>query len=129
MGYLAEEPQSSRAYNYNYNCIYSESKHKKSQDHISQVSNFKTSKKDLVIFRQNIRGLNRSKLDKLSISSLPISSHIICLTEHHLCDNAIDTIILAKYNLGAKFCRNTFKKGGACILIHESIQYTNINLE
>jgi hypothetical protein len=35
---------------------------------------------------------------------------------------------LTKYNLGAKFCRNLFKKGGVCIFIHESIQFTNINL-
>jgi hypothetical protein len=56
--------------------------------------------KDLVILHQNIRGLNSNKLDELSVSLLPSSSHIICLTEHHLCTNSIDTMILAKYNLG-----------------------------
>jgi hypothetical protein len=37
-------------------------------------------------------------------------------------------MVLTKYNLGAKFCKNLFKKGGVCIFIHESIQFTNINL-
>ena len=54
--------------------------------------------------------------------------HIICLTEHHLCSNEIDTIALTNYSLGAKFCRNTFKNGGVCIFTYESIQSTYINL-
>jgi hypothetical protein len=90
--------------------------------------NFKISKTDLTIFHQNIRGLNISKMDELLISPSQISSHIICLTEHLLCDNALDAMVLTKYNLGAKFCRNLFKKEGVCIFIHESIQFTNINL-
>jgi hypothetical protein len=66
-------------------------------------------------------------MDELLISPSQISSHIICPTEHHLSDHALDTMVLTKYNLGAKFCRNLFKKGGVCIFIHESIQFTNIN--
>jgi hypothetical protein len=124
MEYL-EESQLDRAYKYNY----SVPKHKKSQDNIGQFSNFKTSKKVLVIFHQNIRGLNINKFGELLISSSPISLHVIWLTEHHLCDNTIDTINFAKYNLGAKFCRNTFKKGGVCMLVNETVQYMNINLE
>jgi hypothetical protein len=102
MGNLTEELQSSRAHNY------SELKYNKSQGHPRHLSILKTSKKDLVILHQNIRGLNSNIFDELSISLLPRSSHIICLTEHHVCTNAIDTMVLAKYNLGAKFCRNTF---------------------
>jgi hypothetical protein len=67
-------------------------------------------------------------MDELLISPSQISSHITCLTEHHLCDNALDAMVLTEYNLGAKFCRNLFKKGGVSICIHESIQFTNINL-
>ena len=50
------------------------------------------------------------------------------MTEHHLRENEIDTIILANYNLGANFCRNTFRTGGVCIFTHETIQCTNIKL-
>jgi hypothetical protein len=32
------------------------------------------------------------------------------------------------YSLGAKFCWDTFKIGGVCIFPHESIQFTNTNL-
>ena len=56
------------------------------------------------------------------------SPHITCMTEHHLRENEIGTIVLANYNLGAKFCRNTFCTGGVCIFTHETIQCTNINL-
>ena len=40
----------------------------------------------------------------------------------------IDTIVLANYRLGAKFCINTLENGGVRIFTHESIQSTNINL-
>ena len=49
---------------------------------------------------------------------------IVCLTEHYLRSNEIDTIALTNYSLGAKFCRNTFKNGGVCIFTYESIQLT-----
>jgi exonuclease III len=55
--------------------------------------------------------------------------HIICLTEHHLGSNEIDTVALTNYSLGAKFCRNTFKNGGVRIFTYEFIQFTNINLD
>jgi hypothetical protein len=51
------------------------------------------------------------------------------LTEHHLGDNTLDTMVLTKYSLGAKFCRNILKKGEVHIFIYESIKFTNINLE
>jgi exonuclease III len=54
--------------------------------------------------------------------------HTICLTEHHLDVNEIDTIVLANYSLGAKFCRNALKNGGVSIFTHGSIHSTNINL-
>jgi hypothetical protein len=111
-----------------FNYSYNELKYSGNQDYTSQFLNFKFSKTDLTIFHQNIKGLNISKMDELLISPSQNSSHIICLTEHHLCDNALDTMVLTKYNLGAKFCRNLFKKGGVCIFNHESIQFTNINL-
>ena len=47
---------------------------------------------------------------------------------HHLRENEIDTIVLANYNLGANFSRNTFCTRGVCIFTHETIQCTNINL-
>jgi exonuclease III len=104
-----------------------EFKHNSSQDYSKHLSNPKVSNEDLVIFHQNIRGLNSNKL-KLSISLLPGLTRIICLKEHHLCTNAIDSILLTRCNLGAKFCRNTFKNGGVCIFVHESIQLTKVTL-
>jgi hypothetical protein len=98
MGNLAEELQPSRVVNSNglkYN----------NQDYLRHPLTPKISKKDLAIFHQNIRGLNSNKLDELSISLSVDFSHIICLTEHHICSNDIDTILLTNNNLGAKFCR------------------------
>ena len=81
----------------------------------------KFSKSHSVILHQNIRGLNRSKHDKLSFPLAANPSHTICFTEHHLDINETDTIVLPNYRLGGKFCRNSFKNGGICIFTHESL--------
>jgi hypothetical protein len=122
MGNLTEELGFDRVNDCN------EQKHYKNQIHITNFSIPKGSKKDFVIFHQNIRGPSSNKLDELSVSLSANPPHIICLTEHHLCNNEIDTVALINYSLGAKFCRNTFKNGGVCIFTYEFIQFTNINL-
>ena len=122
MGNLTEEAEIGRVMN----C--SKIKNNKNQNHIRNPSKPKLSKKDL-IFHQNIRGLNSNKLDELSVSLPSKTPHTICLTEHHLNTNEIDTTVLANYRLGAKFCRNTFKNGGAYIFTHKSIQFSNINVD
>jgi hypothetical protein len=58
-------------------------------------------------------------------SNLP---HILCLTKHHLSSDELDGIGLNQYNLGAKFCRQFYKNGGVSIFVHESINFTNMNL-
>jgi hypothetical protein len=85
--------------------------------------------KDLVIYHQNIRGLNTSKLAELSISSVFESSHIVCLTEHHLRNTAMDTILMTGFRFGASFCRNTLKNGGVCIFVRETIYSTSMCVE
>jgi hypothetical protein len=100
----------------------------KNQDYVRNLFIPRFSKIDFVIFHQNIRGLNNSKLEELSVFLSTNPPHSIRLMEHHLGANEIDTIVLANYSLGAKFCRNTFRNGGVYIFTHESIQFTNINL-
>jgi hypothetical protein len=34
-----------------------------------------------------------------------------------------------QYNLGAVNCRNSLSKGGVCIFVHNSLNYSNINLD
>ena len=76
---------------------------------------------------QNIRGLNH-KNDKLSnfISTKP--PQVLCQSERHLKSYQLDNVLIQSYNLGAKFCRNTFKNGGVCIYTHDSIQFSSINV-
>jgi hypothetical protein len=107
------------------NCI--ELKHNKNQNHVRNLSIPKFSKKDF-IFHENIRGLNSNKVGELSVSLSANPPHTICVTEHHLGINVIDTIILANYRLGAKFWKNTLKNGGVCIFTYESIHSANINV-
>jgi hypothetical protein len=85
--------------------------------------------KDFVIYHQNLRGLNTCKLDELSISPVFESSHIVCLTKHHLWDTAMDAILMTGFRLGASFCRNTFKNGGVCIFVRETIYFTSMSVE
>jgi len=42
--------------------------------------------------------------------------------------NEIDRVVLPNDRLGGKFCKNTFRNGGVCIFIHETIQSTNMSL-
>jgi hypothetical protein len=122
MGNLTEKSEIDRVINCN------ETKTNKNQNRKRNLYRLKPSKKDLVIFHQNIRGLDSNKIDELSVSLLNYPPHTLCLTEHHLGTNEIDTTVLANYRLGSKFCRSTYKNGGACIFTHKSIQSSNISL-
>jgi hypothetical protein len=58
-----------------------EIKHYKNQINITNLSTPKGSKKDFVIFHQNIRDLSNNKLDELFVSLSANPPHIICLTD------------------------------------------------
>jgi exonuclease III len=49
--------------------------------------------------------------------------HTICLTEYHLIDLEMDSILIDNYVLGAKYCRKIHKNGGLCIFIHGLIKF------
>jgi len=80
------------------------------------------------MFHQNIRGLAINKIDDISVYLNTSPIDVLCISEHHLDMNEIETLLLPNYNLNAKFCRNMFKKGGVCIFTHETIQCWSINL-
>ena len=85
-------------------------------------SDIKDSSNNLKVYYQNIRGL-RGKVSQLSNilhSELP---HIICITEHHFKDFEMDMMSLEYYKLVTIFCRQQYKNGGACIFVHESIDF------
>jgi hypothetical protein len=54
--------------------------------------------------------------------------HILCLSEHHLSTEVIQSIIVDNYNLGAYYCRKFTKCGGVCIFLHKSYQFINVDL-
>ena len=41
----------------------------------------------------------------------------------------IGNVNLGQYTLGASFCRQTYKHGGACIYVSKDIQFNSINLD
>ena len=92
MGNLTDELETDRVKN----C--SEPQRYKTQTYTTDFSHFKISKKDFGIFHQNIRGLSSNNLDELFVSLLANPPHVICLTEHHLRSNEIDTIALTNYS-------------------------------
>jgi hypothetical protein len=73
-----------------------------------------------MILHQNIRSLSNNKIYEFSISLATSPPHALCLTEHHLRDNELDSIVIKTYKLGAKFCRNSFKNGGVCIFLQDN---------
>jgi hypothetical protein len=88
----------------------------------------KQNKNTLTIFHQNICGL-LTKQDELINSLTQTQPQIICISEHHLCDEELEGTTLHSYALGAKFCRRKHKCGGVCIFIQDNIHYTNINID
>ena len=87
-----------------------------------------TTNEYFTMFHQNIRGA-RDKTSELLGSILPILPHVVCLSEHHLRDHEIENLSIAHYTLGAKFCRKNLKQGGTGIFVHESLAFTNIDLQ
>jgi len=55
--------------------------------------------------------------------------HLICLIEHHLKNYEIDATPISNYKLGTKYCRKKLKTGSVCIYIHETLKFSNINLQ
>ena len=80
-----------------------------------------------VIFHQNIQGL-KNKVNELLLSIYPVKPQLICLSEHHLKYDEINTLHIPSYTLSANYSRTSLKCGGVCIFIHNDIQFTNINL-
>ena len=53
---------------------------------------------------------------------------ILCFTEHHLRDHEINSTCIKYYNLGAKYCRKGCKCGTASIFVHETLLFSNAEL-
>jgi hypothetical protein len=53
---------------------------------------------------------------------------VICLTEHHLKPEELNSTNLDQYKLGASFCREKHRYGGVCIYVSETLQSSAINL-
>jgi len=70
-----------------------------------------------------------NKTDEFLISLSSNTPQVICLTEHHLMTEQIGTVNLGQCTLGASFCRQTYKNGGAYIYISKDIQFNTINLD
>ena len=79
------------------------------------------------VYHQNIRGL-KGKINELELSLLELKPHIICITKHHLKDHEIEITNIPNYKLGAKYCRTKLKNGGVTIYIHDSLNFTTIDL-
>jgi len=71
---------------------------------------------NLTILHQNVRGL-KNKIDEFLISLPQNEPQVICLTEHHLQTEEIDSVNFGHYTLGSAFCRQIFKQGG-CLYLH-----------
>ena len=66
--------------------------------------------KSLRIMHQNIRGIAH-KVEEFLTSITLTTPQVICLSEHHLRKEEINSICLEQYTLGAHFCRRTYKQG------------------
>jgi exonuclease III len=74
-----------------------------------------------------VRGIG-NKISELETHLLPLTPHIICITEHHLSNHELDNISINHYKLGASYYRTICKYGGVNRYVHESLTMTYINL-
>jgi hypothetical protein len=61
-----------------------------------------------VIYHQNIQGL-KGKTNEIMLSLTSCNPNIICLTEHHLLHNEIDTIWLPNYKTSCELHKELIK--------------------
>ena len=57
------------------------------------------------------------------------SPDTLYLTEHHLKEQEIENLSTDHYIFGAKSCRLCLKHGGTGIFVHESLAFTNTDLQ
>ena len=81
----------------------------------------------VTIYHQNVRGLG-NKMGEFETHVLPLLPQIICLTKHHLSNQEIGNISINQYLLGAFYCKSSRKFGGVNIFVHESLTYSNIDV-
>ena len=79
------------------------------------------------VYHQNVRSL-RKKSHELLGHLYPVLPHVMCLTEHHLNILEKTYVNIEGYSIGAQLCRVLFEKWGVIIYVHNSLQYTNIDL-
>ena len=79
------------------------------------------------LIHQNINGL-LNKIDILEFSIINDESpDVLCLTEHHMKESQIDSMLINGYNCVASYCRPSKKSGGGvCILIKDNLCLMNL---
>jgi hypothetical protein len=55
--------------------------------------------------------------------------HFLCLTEHHLPSQEIQSVCIDKFTCGAYYCRKLLQKGGVCRYVNKNITSSCLNLE
>ena len=98
----------------------------RNHDQFNSDSTRGSMQKDL-IFHQNIRGL-KGKTEEIMNNIATNLPHVLCFMEHHLESQQLDCVPLQSYRLVAKFCRTTYRYGGVCIYVHESLQASNMEV-
>jgi exonuclease III len=100
---------------------------KKGRGHYMSNDNPTVDINPLIVFHQNICGLQKKKVDELISSVLPDQPHIMCLTEYQLKQPKLDQINMDGYRLATSYCRKLREKGGVCILVHKNLNYSKID--
>jgi exonuclease III len=82
---------------------------------------------NFITFHQNIRGLTH-KIDELLISLSCINPQVLCVSEHHLWPDEINSVHLGHYTLHTHYCRRLYKQGGVAIFVSKNLEFQKIDL-
>jgi hypothetical protein len=81
----------------------------------------------LGIYHQNICGFGR-KANELVTSLYPNFPCILFFFRSSFKTDCNKYISIDNYDLGARFCRQSFNKGGVCIFVYKTVKFSAINL-
>lgn len=81
--------------------------------------------KTLVVFHQNIRGLQTS-IESLEITLGELNPDIIVLSEHKMIQSTLERLKISNYKINSSFTRKKSRGGGALIMSKTQINFKNI---
>lgn len=93
----------------------------------AQPSNPEKMAYHFMLFHQNVQSLNNKLAEiEIMLSDELIDVSVLCMTEHWLREDALQTVNITNYELAAYTCRKQILCGGICIFVKKGLTYKHL---